>query len=187
MEWIADYNAQVRASNNRTHQAILQMSVLRVCAETSQAASIEEEDYRHDFVELFRAISQAQQQIITLKDCYNALVDDFNKYAEASHEQLETETKFLNAAKAPDGTYNSITLTFANPQLTILNQTGAPTMAGSQTCASGQMCEFKPTTENRTLESCPKREKQRAGACAKLSLAPSRTQTWMRSARNERR
>src|SRR5262249_54962521 len=38
--------------------------------------------------------------------------------------QLETEKALLNAANAPADTYGSISLTFANPELTILNQTG---------------------------------------------------------------
>ncbi len=67
-----------------------------------------------------------------------------NHPVEVELEELETETRFLNAANAPDGTYSSITLTFANPQLTILNQTGAPITAGSQSCSNGQICEFKP-------------------------------------------
>lgn len=78
-------------------------------------------------------------------DMMKSPVPLLNHPVEVELEQLETETKFLNAASAPDGTYNSITLMFANPQVTILNQTGAAIMAGSQTCANGQVCEFKPT------------------------------------------
>src|SRR5438309_7060614 len=34
---------------------------------------------------------------------------------------------------------------FANPELTISNQSGQPITMGTQTCASGQVCEFKPS------------------------------------------
>jgi hypothetical protein len=58
--------------------------------------------------------------------------------------QLETEKALLNGASAPDDTYSSITLTFANPQFTILNQSGQAITMGTQTCPNGQVCEFKP-------------------------------------------
>ena len=58
--------------------------------------------------------------------------------------QLETEKALLNGASAPDDTYSSITLTFANPQITILNQSGQAMTMGTQTCPNGQVCEFKP-------------------------------------------
>src|SRR5260370_17241287 len=58
--------------------------------------------------------------------------------------QLETEKALLNALNAPDGTYTSVSFTFANPQLTILNQTGQTITMGTQTCLTGQVCEFKP-------------------------------------------
>ncbi len=54
--------------------------------------------------------------------------------------QLEVELAFLNALQVPAGTYTSIQLTFANPELTFLNNTGA-TIAG---CPNGQVCEIDP-------------------------------------------
>jgi hypothetical protein len=54
--------------------------------------------------------------------------------------QLETESAFLNTANVPAGTYTSLNLTFANPELTFQNNTGA-TLAG---CANGAVCEIKP-------------------------------------------
>ena len=71
--------------------------------------------------------------------------------------QLETEKALLNALNAPDGTYNSISFTFANPQLTILNQTGQTITMGTQTCLTGQVCEFKPTLNQSsvTISSTP--------------------------------
>lgn len=55
--------------------------------------------------------------------------------------RLETETAFLNTTNVPVGNYSSITITFANPELTILN-TSAVTIAG---CAPGSACELKPS------------------------------------------
>ena len=55
--------------------------------------------------------------------------------------QLETESAFLTTATVTPGTFTSLTLTFANPELTFKNDTGA-TLAG---CAPGAGCEIKPT------------------------------------------
>ena len=56
-------------------------------------------------------------------------------------EELETESAFLNTAGAAPGTYTSLNLTFANPELTFKNGT-TMTLAG---CAPGAVCEIKPT------------------------------------------
>src|SRR2546422_6979069 len=56
-------------------------------------------------------------------------------------EQIETEWAFLNTARVNPGTYTSLNLTFANPELTFKNGT-TMTLAG---CASGAVCEIKPT------------------------------------------
>jgi Domain of unknown function (DUF5666)/Domain of unknown function (DUF4382) len=71
--------------------------------------------------------------------------------------QLETEKALLNALNAPDGIYSSISLTFANPQLTILNQSVQPITMGTQTCLTGQVCEFKPALNQSsvTISSTP--------------------------------
>src|SRR5713226_9695042 len=55
--------------------------------------------------------------------------------------QLETESAFLNTAAVTPGTFTSLTLTFANPELTFKNDSGAA-LAG---CAVGAVCEIKPT------------------------------------------
>ena len=55
--------------------------------------------------------------------------------------ELETESAFLNTASIPPGTYTSLNLTFANPELTFQNNTAAP-LAG---CAVGAVCEIDPT------------------------------------------
>jgi hypothetical protein len=71
--------------------------------------------------------------------------------------QLETEKALLNAVNAPEGSYSSISLTFANPELTILNQSGQPMTIGAQTCLNGQVCEFKPSLNqsSMTISSAP--------------------------------
>ncbi len=55
--------------------------------------------------------------------------------------QLETESEFLSTATVTPGTFTSLALTFANPELTFKNDTGAA-LAG---CAAGAVCEIKPT------------------------------------------
>ena len=56
-------------------------------------------------------------------------------------EELETESAFLNTVGVPPGTYTSLNLTFANPELTFKNGT-TMTLAG---CAPGAVCEINPT------------------------------------------
>lgn len=55
--------------------------------------------------------------------------------------KLETENAFLSTANVAAGNYTSLNLTFSNPELTFRNDTGA-TLAG---CASGSVCEIKPS------------------------------------------
>src|SRR2546428_11422357 len=55
-------------------------------------------------------------------------------------ENLETESGFLNTARVAPGTYTSLNLTFANPELTFKNGTTG-TLAG---CAAGAVGEIKP-------------------------------------------
>jgi len=58
--------------------------------------------------------------------------------------RLETEAAFLTAVNVPAGTYSSITFTFANPELTFKNDTGAPIPIPGGNCAVGAVCEIKP-------------------------------------------
>ncbi|HUO36067.1 MAG TPA: DUF5666 domain-containing protein [Candidatus Acidoferrum sp.] len=58
---------------------------------------------------------------------------------------LQTESALLVNANVPAGTYNSLTATFANPQMTIFNQTGGTLTVGSQSCATNQVCTLTPT------------------------------------------
>src|SRR5712691_1825201 len=66
-------------------------------------------------------------------------------------ENLETESAFLNTAKVMPGTYNGLSLTFANPEVTFKNDTAAP-LAG---CAVGAVCEIKPTGTLTSMISFP--------------------------------
>lgn len=58
--------------------------------------------------------------------------------------QLEVETAFLNTINVPAGTYNSLVLTVANPEMTIKNDTGQALATPFGSCASGAVCEFEP-------------------------------------------
>src|SRR3989441_172274 len=68
--------------------------------------------------------------------------------------RLEVETAFLSTANVPvnSGSFSSLSLIFANPELTFQNNTKPPvTIAG---CAPGAVCQIKPTgtlTANVTL------------------------------------
>jgi Domain of unknown function (DUF5666) len=55
--------------------------------------------------------------------------------------QIETESAFLSTATVTPGTFTSLTLTLANPDLTFKNDTGAA-LAG---CTASAVCETKPT------------------------------------------
>jgi hypothetical protein len=55
--------------------------------------------------------------------------------------QLEAESAFLSTMNVPAGTYQSIAINVTNPELTILNQTGAA--IGS--CANNAVCHLEPS------------------------------------------
>lgn len=57
---------------------------------------------------------------------------------------LETENALLSTAGAPAGTYNSLTLTFANPEMTIQNNSGAAITVGQTACAVNAICKLEP-------------------------------------------
>jgi len=61
--------------------------------------------------------------------------------------QLQADSAFLGSTNVSAGTYYSLTLTFANPQLTIFNGTGA----AIGTCANNAVCQLTPTTTPLTL------------------------------------
>ena len=59
-------------------------------------------------------------------------------------EHLQTESALLASKSVPTGSYNSLMVSFANPRMTIQNQTGTTLALGSQMCADKQVCEFDP-------------------------------------------
>src|SRR5467141_5328506 len=59
-------------------------------------------------------------------------------------EHLQTESALLASRSVPTGTYSGLMVTFANPRMTIQNQTGTPLALGTQTCSDQQVCEFNP-------------------------------------------
>ncbi|MGD1107258.1 MAG: DUF4382 domain-containing protein [Terracidiphilus sp.] len=59
--------------------------------------------------------------------------------------QLQAVSAFLNTTAVNAGTYSSLSLTFANPQLVIYNQSDSS--LGS-TCAVGSICQLTPTFDN---------------------------------------
>ena len=61
--------------------------------------------------------------------------------------QLQADSAFLGSANVPAGTYDSLTLTFANPQFTIFNGTGSAIGA----CANNAVCQLTPPTTPLTL------------------------------------
>jgi hypothetical protein len=56
--------------------------------------------------------------------------------------QLQAENGFLSSFNIPTGNYASLTVTFANPDMIILNETGG-TITGTN-CTNGSICELKP-------------------------------------------
>jgi len=61
--------------------------------------------------------------------------------------RLQTDIAYIaTATNVAAGNYTSITLTFANPALTIENDTGSAIVSGTTTCAVGAICTIAPTT-----------------------------------------
>lgn len=58
--------------------------------------------------------------------------------------QLVSDTGFLASTVIDSGTYTSLTVTYANPQITILNNSAAAIAVAGQTCAAGAVCTFSP-------------------------------------------
>lgn len=66
--------------------------------------------------------------------------------------RLQTDIAYIaTAANIPAGNYTSLTLTFANPSLTIENDTASP--IGN--CAVGKICTMPPTVTSNLLTSLP--------------------------------
>jgi hypothetical protein len=60
--------------------------------------------------------------------------------------RLQTDVAYLSTTSVNAGSYTSVTLTFANPSLTIENDTASPIVSGSTTCNVGAICTIAPTT-----------------------------------------
>jgi Domain of unknown function (DUF5666)/Domain of unknown function (DUF4382) len=59
-------------------------------------------------------------------------------------EHLQTQSALLASKSVPTGTYSSLMVSFANPRMTIQNQTTGTLMLGGQSCLTQQICEFNP-------------------------------------------
>jgi hypothetical protein len=57
---------------------------------------------------------------------------------------LQTETAPLGNINVPAGSYSSLTASFANPQMTIFNNTNQTLTLGTQSCAANQFCVLNP-------------------------------------------
>ncbi len=73
------------------------------------------------------------------------------KPTEVELEHLQSEPAFLANLSVPAGTYNGLSVTFASPQMTILNQTGKTLTVGTQTCAVNQVCTLTPPLNQMTV------------------------------------
>ena len=70
---------------------------------------------------------------------------------EVELEHLQTEPAFLVSRNVPAGTYTGLSAMFANPKMTILNQTGQTLTVGTESCATGQTCEITPPLNQSNL------------------------------------
>lgn len=64
---------------------------------------------------------------------------------------LQTESAFLVNLNVPQGTYNGLSATFANPQMTIFNETGGTLTVGTQTCNNNSVCDLTPSLNQSTV------------------------------------
>src|SRR5208283_2627007 len=53
---------------------------------------------------------------------------------------LQTEAALLANASVPAAQYNGLNVTFANPQITIFNESNQTLTVGTQSCAPNQLC-----------------------------------------------
>jgi hypothetical protein len=66
--------------------------------------------------------------------------------------QLQTESALLcNQAGGPGETFTGLTLTFANPQLTVYNGSGSTIGSGANACANNTVCQLTPAVTSSTL------------------------------------
>jgi hypothetical protein len=65
--------------------------------------------------------------------------------------QLATDTGFLASAVIGSATYTSLTVTLANPQVTLMNNTAAALSLNGQSCAVGAVCTYAPALDQASL------------------------------------
>lgn len=65
--------------------------------------------------------------------------------------QLVTDTSFLASQVVDSGTYSSLTVTYDDPQITLMNSSNAPLVTPAGTCAVGQVCTFTPRVNNASV------------------------------------
>ncbi len=58
---------------------------------------------------------------------------------------LQTESALLGNLNVPTGMYNSLSVSFANPEMTIFNQSATTYTVGAQSCQPGEVCVVVPT------------------------------------------
>jgi len=90
-------------------------------------------------------------------DSTQAAVSLMSAPDEIELEHLQTSSALVGSTNVPAGTYSSMAVTFANPRMTILNDTGATLNVGGTSCANGQVCDVHPTLNQAsvTLNSSP--------------------------------
>ena len=64
---------------------------------------------------------------------------------------LVTDTSFLASQVIDSGTYTSLTVTYSNPEVTLMNSSSAPLVTPVGTCAVGQVCTFAPRLNNASV------------------------------------
>ncbi len=65
--------------------------------------------------------------------------------------QLVTDTSFLASQVVDSGTYTSLTMTYDNPQITLMNSSSQPLVTPIGTCAVGAVCTFTPRLNNASV------------------------------------
>ncbi len=65
--------------------------------------------------------------------------------------QLATDTGFLASEVIGSATYTSLTVTLANPQVTLMNNTAAALSLNGQSCAVGAVCTYVPALDQASV------------------------------------
>lgn len=65
--------------------------------------------------------------------------------------QLATDTSFLASTVIGSATYTSLTITLANPQVTLMNNTSGTLTAAGQSCIAGAICTFSLALNNASV------------------------------------